>query len=129
MPIAIEVRSNKLPGMGERMLSEVAQVVAAAALNCQSLAKVLAPPRPGGNKTSGNLKRSIGAEPENAEKTVWVVGTNVEYAARIEFGFNDTDSLGRRYHQAPQPYLTPAAEQIRPRFIADLERVVKEIAS
>lgn len=123
MPIAIDVKSNKLPQMGSRMLRRVAQIVQLNAIECQSLAKILVP------KISTDLARSIMAEPENAERTVWVVGTNKEYAARIEFGFNDTDSLGRRYHQAPQPYLVPAAEQVRPRFIADLEDVVKEVSS
>jgi len=47
------------------------------------------------------------------------VGTNKEYAARIEFGFNPNtigggvDSLGRRFNQSGQPYLFPAAESQR----------------
>lgn len=37
-----------------------------------------------------------------------VIGTNVVYAARIEFGYNDTDSLGRTYTQPPQSFLRAA---------------------
>ncbi len=37
-----------------------------------------------------------------------VVGTNVEYARRLELGFVGTDSKGRKYNQAPRPYLRPA---------------------
>lgn len=32
------------------------------------------------------------------------VGTVIEYAARLEFGFSDVDSMGRRYNTAPRPY-------------------------
>lgn len=38
------------------------------------------------------------------------VGTDVPYAARIEFGFAGRDSLGRLYSQPAQPYLRPAAD-------------------
>lgn len=41
------------------------------------------------------------------------VGTNVEYAARLEFGFAGADSLGRVYNQQPRPYLRPALESTR----------------
>ncbi len=55
------------------------------------------------------------AHPEPPEGSAYV-GPCVEYAARIEYGFNDTDSLGRRYHQAAQPYLTPAAEHVMQKY-------------
>jgi HK97 gp10 family phage protein len=35
-------------------------------------------------------------------------GFDPAYARRIEFGFIGTDSLGRHYHQAAQPYMRPA---------------------
>lgn len=38
-----------------------------------------------------------------------IVGTNVVYANRIEFGFNDTDKLGRKYNQSGMSYLGFAA--------------------
>jgi hypothetical protein len=42
-----------------------------------------------------------------------LVGTDLVYARRIEYGFMGADSLGRHYHQAAQPYLRPAlAENI-----------------
>lgn len=54
-----------------------------------------------------------------------VVGTNVIYARRVEFGFVGRDSLGRNYNQAGKPYLYPA-------FFAyenDLtDEIVKELA-
>ena len=38
-------------------------------------------------------------------------GFEPPYARRIEFGFVGTDSLGRHYHQAAQPYMRPAFDE------------------
>lgn len=119
MPIAIEIRSNRIPQLTAQLRRRVGEEVAAAAVECQSNAKVLVP------KDTGTLARSLHAEKESA--LAWVVGTNLEYAARIEFGFMDADALGRVYHQSAQPYLTPAAETARQRFIDALNRVIGEI--
>jgi phage gpG-like protein len=35
---------------------------------------------------------------------IGIVGTNKEYARRLEFGFMEEDSLGRKYNQEPRPY-------------------------
>lgn len=35
-------------------------------------------------------------------------GFEPPYARRIELGFVGVDSLGRHYHQAPEPYMRPA---------------------
>lgn len=35
-------------------------------------------------------------------------GFEPPYARRVEYGFVGTDSLGRHYHQAAQPYMRPA---------------------
>jgi hypothetical protein len=44
-----------------------------------------------------------------------LVGSDVPYARRIEYGFHGADKRGRRYHQAAQPYLRPAMDQSRER--------------
>lgn len=36
------------------------------------------------------------------------IGTNVEYARRLELGFTGTDSRGAVIDQAPRPFLRPA---------------------
>lgn len=51
-----------------------------------------------------------------------VVGTNVEYAKRLEFGFVDTDSKGRRYNQAPRPFFRSTFEEERTVIMAILTR-------
>jgi hypothetical protein len=35
-------------------------------------------------------------------------GTDVPYGRRIEMGFEDSDSLGRSFHQKARPFLRPA---------------------
>ena len=50
------------------------------------------------------------AVPKPSDKFTVRVGSGVAYAARIEFGFQGTDSLGRSYNQAAQAYLRPAVK-------------------
>ena len=81
-----------------------------------------------GKHVGGTLKGSI--QPTvNPDGLSGEVGTNIVYAARLEFGFapdirpnRGIDSLGRRFNQRPRPYLFPAAESER----NDHERRMKE---
>ena len=69
---------------------------------------------------TGHLQDSIHAEllEQTDTRTVVAVtpayeesnpyGFEPAYARRIEYGFMGTDSLGRSYHQAAQPYMRPA---------------------
>lgn len=66
---------------------------------------------------TGNLKNSITAEVHPTEKEVWV-GTDVEYAASVEFGHHQevgryVPALGKRLVNdfvPPKPYFRPAME-------------------
>ena len=58
-------------------------------------------------------------EPEDKVLAV-VIGTNVEYAARVEFGYTGPDSLGRTFNQQPRPYLRPA-------FASKIGNLIKNI--
>jgi HK97 gp10 family phage protein len=62
------------------------------------------------HKITGNLARSlrVGNETSGDDWAEVSFGTNVEYAAREEFGFAGADSLGRVYNQPAHPYLRPA---------------------
>lgn len=50
------------------------------------------------------------------------------YAARLEYGFIGTDSLGRHYAQPPHPHFRPAADEVGPRYIRRLMEIVKGMA-
>ena len=68
------------------------------------------PPAPPGHAPAaptGTLKARITHKIDKSEM-IGKVGTNLEYARRVELGFVGTDSRGRRYNQAPRPYLRPA---------------------
>jgi HK97 gp10 family phage protein len=53
-------------------------------------------------------------------------GFDPAYARRIELGFVGTDSLGRNYHQAPQPYMRPAFEEQKEAAQETIVRNVKD---
>lgn len=61
-------------------------------------------------KDTGTLSRSIHTETikSSASYAEVATGTDVVYAARIEFGFMQADKLGRHYNQPAQPYMRPA---------------------
>jgi hypothetical protein len=77
---------------------------------------------------TGTLARSIHVDvvetaPDHAAVEV---GTDVVYARRIEFGFMDTDSLGRRYHQTAKPYLRPALDEHRDEISREIADVLAD---
>jgi len=78
---------------------------------------------------SGNLRRSI--HPEIIESRddycEGATGTNVIYAARVEFGYNDTDALGRTYHQPAQPYLRPAYDNKREEALQEMRDSLHDV--
>lgn len=68
------------------------------------------------HRITGNLFRNLAeVSPVSVEKSnercEVMVGSTMNYAMRLEKGFNDTDSLGRRYHQPPRPFLRPALDE------------------
>lgn len=64
---------------------------------------------------TGNLKRSIGLEIENGGMTA-VVTPAAEYAPYVEYG--------TRFMSA-QPFLSPSLSSVGPKFIADLNKLMK----
>jgi len=85
------------------------------------------PPSPPGHPPAaptGTLKARITHELEPT-KLEGRVGTNLEYARRVELGFVGTDSLGRTYNQAPRPYLRPALHKCEKTIKAMFKGLVK----
>jgi Bacteriophage HK97-gp10, putative tail-component len=54
-----------------------------------------------------------------------IVGTNKPQARRLEYGFVGTDSLDRRYNQAPQPHVRPSIDEVRDPYLRDMATVVR----
>jgi len=69
---------------------------------------------------TGDTKATDGVLEPKAQvgEFVGAIGTNVEYARRLELGFVGTDSLGRTYNQKPRPHLIPAYERHRLKILA-----------
>jgi hypothetical protein len=74
--------------------------------------------RPGPNAITGNYRRSINRQvtpiPGGAMAEV---GTAAVQAARLEYGFHGTDSLGRRFNQPPLAHFRPAADETEAKFM------------
>ena len=80
---------------------------------------------------TGTYRRSITTETteKRKDRAVVTIGTNVPYAARLEYGYSDTDALGRRYNQPPNPHWRPAIESqkrnAREEFAAAIRDVLR----
>jgi hypothetical protein len=86
--------------------------------------------RPGPNAPTGDYRRSwtlvFSPAGSVAGGPVALVGTNKPQGRRLEFGFVGADALGRYYNQPPYPHVRPAVDEVEPRFVADVERIVDE---
>jgi len=87
--------------------------------------KAKASGRPGPNAPTGDYRRSWGhIITEAFGGPQGQVGTNAPQARRLEYGFVGIDSLGRHYDQPPYAHINPAADEIEPRFLAEMETAV-----
>ena len=93
-----EVTAN-LKKAAEAIEVAVGDAVRKAAMEVERNAKINCP------VDTGVLRSSIGAE--EITPLLFEVGTNVEYAAFVEFGTS---------RMAAQPYLEPAAETVRAKY-------------
>lgn len=115
--VQVVVRFNHLAGIAQSLRPRAAEEVERAARNIERDAKARVP------VDTGTLRRSIHVEaPSQLSR---VVGPNTPYARRIEYGFNGADARGRVYHQPGRPYLIPAAEAERPRFVERMKRALQ----
>ena len=58
---------------------------------------------------TGTYRRSIHVEFISAQLAL--VGSGLPYSKRLEYGYADTDKLGRTYNQAAQPHFRPAMDE------------------
>lgn len=71
---------------------------------------------------TGRLRSSITHDVQvQGNEVVGLVGTNIEYARRLELGFVGTDRLGRTVNQAARPFLRPAVFNNKAEIIRQME--------
>lgn len=123
---------KKLESLGAETAGPILEnAVRSGAQLVQNDARIRGPyanPKPD-NELTGTLRRSIHIEvettaPGRAEATI---GTDLVYAARVEFGFEGADSLGRVYHQPPKPYLRPALDENEPAIQREIGEALKQL--
>lgn len=107
---SIEVRYNGLPALSAAAVLRTKTAVAKAAFDIEGNAKTIVP------VDTGNLKNSIQTALEPGGLGATVGPRNVEYAIYVEFG---------TYKMRAQPYMRPAAEKVRPAFIAAMTQIAK----
>ena len=100
--ISVTVRSN-VPRVIAEKAAKAALITHKAALDVEARAKQLAP------VDTGNLRNSINTQ---GAGVAYVVESPVEYSIYQEFGTRK---------MAAQPYMLPAAEYVRPRYLAALK--------
>lgn len=103
---------DRLPELRGQLRERASQVVRKTAFDIEARAKATVPVR------TGNLKNSIQTTMES--DLTAVVGTAVEYAPYVELGHH---TRGGGY-VPPRPYLGPAAEAVRPSFIAAMKELL-----
>ncbi len=99
--------TSRIPQITAAALAKAALVTAKAAFDIEGHAKMAAP------VDTGFLKSSIQASGGGLE---WVVSVGAEYGIYQEFG--------TRYNP-PQPYLIPAAEMVRPSYVAAMSQIAR----
>lgn len=123
----------------QNKVQRIKDVVNETALNVQSGAKRRCP------VDKGRLRSSIAIEPANGPGYAVRVGTKVSYAPYVEFGtgiFSEHPTIQGRQTpwvypkrggefvftrgQKAQPFLNPAAEEERPKYIAAMRGVLSE---
>ena len=114
---------SKFKNIGDELQKALSEAVSAGAVVVERDAKIRVP------VVTGNLRNSIKEfkKIESSGNVESQVGSDMKYAARVEFGFSDTDSRGRTYHQASKPYLRPALDENRTQIQAAFDAKIKQV--
>lgn len=107
--VACKVVFNNLPKLEGRMREKASQIVRKTAHDIEAHAKAVVP------VDTGNLKNSIQTDMEPGGLSA-EVGTAVSYAPFVEWG---------THKMAARPYLTPAAEKVKPAFVEAMKRLLE----
>lgn len=108
--------------------SRVGEIVRRHGLLLETRIKAKASGRPGPNAPTGDYRRSWTTRfTQGPGQAVSVTGTNAPQGRRLEYGFVGVDSLGRHYNQPPYPHVGPAAQEIEPAFVAEIQTMLKAL--
>ena len=108
MKVVARLTMNRLPELSGMIQARAEQIVSKATFDVEAEAKTVVP------VDTGNLKNSITA---NLVKPLeGVVSTGVEYAEYVEYGTSK---------MAAQPYMTPAAETVKPAWHAAWRQLLR----
>jgi hypothetical protein len=107
---------------GARMGFAGAALVQTYGAMLQAKVRANASGRPGPRIQTGDYNRSISLETSLGGGAYEAkVYTNRPQAARLEYGFSGSDSLGRTYSNPPLPHFEPAGKEIEPAFVKAVE--------
>jgi len=98
----LEALLNAFGAFGEEMDKSIIKAVKLTANEYKNDVQKVAP------YDTGTYRRSIHVETSGH---VALVGTNLPYAKRLEYGFAKEDSLGRVYSQKAQPHFRPTLDE------------------
>lgn len=105
--VSVVVVSNRLPGMATLARAAVGAAVQKAVFDVEAQAKTRA------RVDTGAMRNSIHGEMTGEAEGQ--VSTGVDYAIYNEYG---------TAHMPAQPFMTPAAEAVRPSFVAAIAKAV-----
>lgn len=108
LKVSVKVKSNRLPGLSNRVSTKANDVAKESADFTAALARQLAP------VDSGDLKSSISVEKDGDG---YVVAPHTPYDIFVEFGTSDSPA---------QPFLTPASERGKNIFLNQSREVWKD---
>jgi hypothetical protein len=106
----------------QAMAGALADIVKTGAFPIENEAKVLSPKKTGTNARSIHTE-VVESTPARARARI---GPSTPYGARLCFGFVGADSRGRKYNQAPRPYMRPAYETKKQQAHDDMRATATE---
>lgn len=128
--ISIHVHSEGVAehfrAVDERIQNSVSRAVYRTGALMQTKVRGNASGRPGPNVQTGDYRRGITVL-NGTDRGIPVsrVFSNSPQAARLEYGFIGTDSLGRKYNQPPLPHWAPAKRDVEDFFYQEIVEAVK----
>lgn len=119
--------SRAMSNLGRNLPGEVDRTNERWALIGLARVKLAASGRPGPRRVTGDYTRSMNAQIARAGNRIEAtIGTNAVQAARLEFGFHGSDSLGRRYRQPAFPHWRPTFEFIQAGVVRDIAEGIEQ---